>query len=1051
MDRQLIGKLVGLVSFVCASGAWAAPDTPVEPEPVADAQQWLRWAIPLPKEAAIARQVTLPAAAVKLTARDNASELERNALRQLRDLFRKEAGIDEGSANAAFEIVLGVTDAHGHVGGVDVPDSARLAELPNREQAYLIRPVGDNRLVLAALDERGVFYAALTLRQLLEPKFSGEMVTLPLAEVTDWPDLAERGEWGSLTRNSAHTRPDDIERLAAYKMNLQEFHTLHRVDEHGQAVASIDRSLLRRGRLHGVKMVPIISHLNGMDRRGAYTAYPELKGKGPGAVYMYQTRELRAPCASNPKLIDILADWMRAYAAYDGVNDISCWLGELHLRCECAECAKYEQFALETRAFVAAWRLAVKDYPNLRIRILLTQGSYKTNDKVLGEVPPEVGVTYYDGGRTYDSSPEPMIYPLLEEYAARGGWLGCYPQLTPSWRIVSPWSAPQFIKARMTEFVDKKLTSLAGYMVGGNRLFDFNVTAAAEWSWNAHGRDEREFATAWATRKGMSSANAALAADWAVMLGQPAWDLYGARLVERYLFRPANLAAMISAGLPPTYGAGLFTYIPDAEHLDKNLQACRDALKLAERVGSARMVGESRAILTYYQMVNEVAGIGEFLGGGKTLGTAELETLQGHMNRLALAGLLNAQALRDWERSVAVGAGGGRLRESVQATLDAVSAVASALKRFGVRDAAAAFTRNRAGKWTLGDFREGAQIEKAMDITEFVFGPGRYQLTFQYTGGWNGLNLTRAALVSAPADAPAKRTELAVDQHTGVTGARSTGNVYQLALTRHDPRLRYFIVADVRGTAPQAQQPGRTGCEGTIWLERELPVDWQYQIMTTQPTAATETRLGFSGQGLKVGVIGGGFGSEGILELLRKTEGLDAAPVGLGDFESHNCAVVILPQMRYAVSDSFARRFEEFVRQGGGVISTHDAVGYRNQPSICASVCTGGTAHTRPGTWKVAATHPLTAGMSADKPLSRGYYDQIELAAGPAGTAVAVGETTGKPVVVAGAFGKGRYVACGLLLGMEHDQFGSGDREAAPTPDEARLLLNAIRWCAERR
>lgn len=87
--------------------------------------------------------------------------------------------------------------------------------------------------------------------------------------------------------------------------------------------------------------------------------------------------------------------------------------------------------------------------------------------------------------------------------------------------------------------------------------------------------------------------------------------------------------------------------------------------------------------------------------------------------------------------------------------------------------------------------------------------------------------------------------------------------------------------------------------------------------------------------------------------------------------------------------------------------------------------------------------------MAVDKALARGYYDQVELAPGPDGVIAAIGEVTGKPVVVAGDFGKGRYVACGLLLGMEHDQFGGGDREAEPMDDEAALLLNAIRWCAE--
>jgi len=57
--------------------------------------------------------------------------------------------------------------------------------------------------------------------------------------------------------------------------------------------------------------------------------------------------------------------------------------------------------------------------------------------------------------------------------------------------------------------------------------------------------------------------------------------------------------------------------------------------------------------------------------------------------------------------------------------------------------------------------------------------------------------------------------------------------------------------------------------------------------------------------------------------------------------------------------------------------------------------------------------------------------------------AIAVSEKTGKPVVVAGQCGKGRYVACGLLIGLSADH-----QEVPPTSDEAKLLLNAIRWCS---
>ncbi len=613
-----------------------------------NATQSLHWLIPLPKEVSIQQQVTLPAADVKITLADGAGELERNAARKLHDLFLENAGTAADAGNG-FEILLGVGDAQGRVGQIAVPDAARLRELPNREQAYLIRPDGTNRLVLAALDPQGLFYAALTMRQLLESKFRGDDVTVPLAVVTDWPDLAERGEWGG-----SSTR--DIEWLADRKMNLVEFHTTHEVDGQGKSVTAISRSLLQRGKINAVNMVPIISHLNGMGDRGVYRAYPELRGKGEKAVYKSGSTELWAPCASSPKLHEIMAAWMRGYAEC-GIRDISCWLGELTQQCQCDECVKTGQFALETRAFVKAWQLARQDCPDLRIRILTTQGSYATNDRVLAECPPGVLVTYYDGGRTYDSSREPMIYPLLEQFAGDGRWLGCYPQLTPSWRIVSPWSCPQFVKARMTEFADKKLANLGGYVVPDNRLFDFNVTAAAEWSWNAHGRDEHQFALAWATRQGFQQPEAV--ADWAVLLGPVSWDIYGARLVERYFFRPSSIERLVQARKKPAFGEGIFRYIPDAAALEKNLEICRQATHLAQRSGSSAIKAETQAVTTYYEMLDQLCRICDLLAENKTLDAARAPDAAEPHERLCLG------RRREHRGAVRLGAGGRRRRRIV--------------------------------------------------------------------------------------------------------------------------------------------------------------------------------------------------------------------------------------------------------------------------------------------------------------------------------------------------------------------------------------------------
>ncbi len=795
-------------------------------ETVGDTTEWLRWLIPLPKEVSIQQQVELPSADVRITLAEGAGELQRSAARNLRALFQQKAGT-EADAGDGFEILLGVCNAQGRIGDLAVPDAARLRRLPNREQGYVIRPVGTDRLVLAAADAPGLFYAALTMRQLLEPKFRGEHVTIPLAVVTDWPDMAERGEWGcSSTR--------DIEWMAQRKMNLVEFHTTHEVDEKGVPVTAIDRAILRRGRLNAVKMVPIISHLNSMGRRGVYRAYPELRGKGKRAEYRSHSTVLWAPCASNPKLHEILAAWMRGYAEY-GVDDISCWLGELKQRCECEKCAKAGQYALETRAFVKAWRIAREDYPELRIRILTTQGSYDSNDRVLAEIPPEVGVTYYDGGRTYDSSREPMIYALLEEYASEGRWLGCYPQLTPSWRITSPWSCPQFVKYRITEFVDKKLVSLGGYVVPDNRLFDFNVTAAAEWSWNAHGRDEREFALAWATRKGFPKPEAV--ADWAVMLGPVSWDIYGARLVERYFFRRGAIQRMVAARARPKFGEGPFRYIPDATHLENNLRICHQAMRLADRSGSAAVKAETRVVMTYYEMLDQLCRISSLLAERGTPDADQRQVLQTHLNRLTLAGALNVEALRDWEGAVMVGAGLSRFREGVQATQDSVDAVASVLTPLGIRNPTGLVMSRKIGGWELDDFREQAMIEKTFDVTEQLAGPGTYVVTFQYTGGWNGAGTHRAALVAEPKADGEDAVEISVDEHQGSTGHQSRENVYSLRLDSYDPASRYYIVARFRGTRPQDQQPGRTGCSGAVYLHRQRDPDWQVRLMNVRPAS----------------------------------------------------------------------------------------------------------------------------------------------------------------------------------------------------------------------
>jgi len=1002
--------------------------------------RWLRWLIPLPKRISIDRKFTLPAAQVKLTLAKGAGEVEQTAADELRALFKDKAGADLNGAR--FEVILGVCDAAGKLQGVAIPGAAQLAKLPNSEQAYVILPLGDNRLALAALDPRGVYYAARTLHQLLEAQFHDGTVTMPLATVTDWPDLAERGEWGG-------TANRDVVWMAHLKMNVVESHISLSMSDDGHGTAKAPQELIDRSRRHALNFVPIITHLNGIARTGIYDHYPELRGKGKAALMASHPR-LVAPCCSQPKFAEVLAEWMVALARHKGVTDVCAWLSECNQRCECDQCAKVGQWAFEARRFVEAWRIAHRTVPHLRLRILLTQGSYKTNDKVLAEVPPEVGVSYYDGGRTYDSSRDPMIYPLLANYAAKGRWLGCYPQLTASWRIVCPWSGPQFIKYRMTEFVEKKLACLAGYATPNNRLYEFNVTAAAEWSWNAFGRSERDFALAWATRRGLKDPEAA--ADWAVMLGPVGWDVYGSGIPFPQFFGRAD--GMVAGGGKPVLGKGMFRYFPTVEHIDHDLAVCDKAMAIATRLADPAIVAETRIIRGYVQMVKAIYAIASQAATSRKPTYAQRVAMQHAMTALAKAGIDTARQLKHWEAIVGQGAGGSRLIDSVDVTEKTVVGIGDALEPHGIRNVLKPYLRRDIGKWHTDEFQPKKQnIVKTFDVTDRVLTPGAYEVGFKYAGGWWGLAIARVALASAPADKPKQLTELSVDEHSGSAGARNRDNVFTVRLKQRDPALRYFIVANVRGNSSADKPADRRGCNGEVWMQAVLPADWEKRLADVRPLTDAELlashKARFRGKGLRVAVMRGGYGSDSILAALRKAKGLDAQPISaLYPDIIADCQVIVLPQSRSAtpMGADTVQALERFVRAGGGLITTHNAVGYRGAPLLVTPICARGLEHVRDTQWVAVAKHPLTAGIALNKPLPHAYYDHIELEAGPKGLIVAHAAKSKRPVVICGEFGKGRYIACGLAIGLN-----AATKEEPPTAAERRLLENAVRWCGKAR
>jgi glycosyl hydrolase family 20 len=134
--------LMACVPILCAG---------VGPVTSRETQEWTRHLLPLPHQIAIHQKYTTHPNGVAIKVRDGAGAIEQQAAQELAELFKRQTGA--ALSGKEFEIRIGVSaelasDLRGH---------------PNWQQGYIIRPAGTKQLLLTALAEKGIYYAANTL------------------------------------------------------------------------------------------------------------------------------------------------------------------------------------------------------------------------------------------------------------------------------------------------------------------------------------------------------------------------------------------------------------------------------------------------------------------------------------------------------------------------------------------------------------------------------------------------------------------------------------------------------------------------------------------------------------------------------------------------------------------------------------------------------------------------------------------------------------------------------------------------------------------------
>ncbi|MHB9025465.1 MAG: family 20 glycosylhydrolase [Armatimonadota bacterium] len=545
--------------------------------------------IPQPQRVCCAGWVSLPPGEMRIL-RVGSDPALLPAAEKLADflfaLTEERALLDEDDAPNAFTITLSLGTPEGRPAG--------------NYHRYSIMPL-EHGLRLIGEDPVAVRYAVTTLQQVL--LFRDGLLSLPLLEVEDGADLAERGFWDYFypaplrTASELHTfrTADDwralLDDLAEYKINLLELlltdtgllYQSARFPELVQEGTPADKNALIRevvaqARARGIHLFLTFGHpehFNDILARRPHLAAQAPRGCQP-------TLFPRLYCFSQPETRLLFAEIVEEIAELFEPDGLCIWSPENLGHCTCPSCQEHgyltQYFSIYREAFA---RLRAR-YPGMRLRFLASFMRYSS--QILEALPPEAELEYYECDRhgLYGFDRDKRLPAHLTAAMQQGRKvIGCI-NMRGSGQKYVPLPFPDTVAGWTRLLAESGGYGVSGSIYSNPGVNRINILRMADAGWNAAWRDSGAFLAAYAHRHSLPEPAAALLAALAA-----GWDAYH-RLSQSGLLESESLAWLLARRdtnyLDAVYITDALEY-RDLPELQSVLGTIEDAMGSAEQAG----------------------------------------------------------------------------------------------------------------------------------------------------------------------------------------------------------------------------------------------------------------------------------------------------------------------------------------------------------------------------------------------------------------------------------------------------------------------------------